>query len=105
MNKENCALNLVDEIILYHDARSQKHQICQCCNVKVKFTCYEVPERVYIYNSTLSLNSALHWGVGGQNHAPAALPSGKRSGFLCTRGCVGPTGVLDGWRKSCLHRD
>ena len=26
MNKENCALKLVDEIILYYDARSQKHQ-------------------------------------------------------------------------------
>ena len=27
MNKENCALELVDEIILYYDARSKKHQI------------------------------------------------------------------------------
>ena len=27
MNKENCALNLVDEIILYYDARSKKHRI------------------------------------------------------------------------------
>jgi len=27
MNKENCSLNLVDEIILYYDARSKKHQI------------------------------------------------------------------------------
>ena len=26
MNKENCALKLVDEIILYYDARSKKHQ-------------------------------------------------------------------------------
>ena len=26
MNKENCALKLVDEIILYYDARSEKHQ-------------------------------------------------------------------------------
>ena len=25
-NEENCALNLVDEIILYYDARSKKHQ-------------------------------------------------------------------------------
>ena len=29
MNKENCALKLVDEIILYYDARSKKHQIIQ----------------------------------------------------------------------------
>ena len=27
MNKENCALKLVDEIILYYDARQKKHQI------------------------------------------------------------------------------
>ena len=27
MNKENCPLKLVDEIILYYDARSKKHQI------------------------------------------------------------------------------
>jgi len=26
MNKENCALKLVDEIILFYDARSKKHQ-------------------------------------------------------------------------------
>ena len=33
MNKENCALKLVDEIILYYDARSKKHQITYpvCC--------------------------------------------------------------------------
>ena len=27
MNKKNCALKLVDEIILYYDVRSKKHQI------------------------------------------------------------------------------
>ena len=27
MNKENCALKLVDEIILYYDARSKKLKI------------------------------------------------------------------------------
>ena len=27
MNKENCALKLVNEISLYYDARSKKHQI------------------------------------------------------------------------------
>ena len=26
MNKENCVLKLVDEIILYYDARSKKHK-------------------------------------------------------------------------------
>ena len=29
MNKENCALKLVDEIILYYDARSKKHKKVQ----------------------------------------------------------------------------
>ena len=27
MNKENCVLKLVDEIIIYYDARLKKHQI------------------------------------------------------------------------------
>ena len=27
MNKENCALKLVNEIILYYDARSKKYQM------------------------------------------------------------------------------
>ena len=35
MNKENCGLKLVDEIILYYDARSKKYQ-------KIVF------ERVYV---------------------------------------------------------
>ena len=30
MNKENCALKPVDEIILYYDARSKKHQTETC---------------------------------------------------------------------------
>ena len=33
MNKENCALKLVDEIILYYDARSKKHQSRIKCRV------------------------------------------------------------------------
>ena len=31
MNKENCALKLVDEIILCYDARSKKHQSRYSC--------------------------------------------------------------------------
>ena len=31
MNKENCALKLVNEIILYYDALSKKHQISNYC--------------------------------------------------------------------------
>ena len=33
----NCALKLVEEIILYYDARSKKHQITRC-NIYVFFT-------------------------------------------------------------------
>jgi len=38
--------------------------------------CYENPEEEYVYNSTLSLTSALD-GVGGKLNAPAALPPGE----------------------------
>jgi hypothetical protein len=37
--------------------------------------------------------------VGGQSHAPAALPPGKINGTNCTRGSVGPTVGIDGVRK------
>ena len=37
MNKENCALKLVDEIILYYDARSKKHETHSwCCCVGIR---------------------------------------------------------------------
>ena len=39
-------------------------------------TSHECPEGEYRYGSTLSLTSALD-GVGGQRHAPAALPPYK----------------------------
>jgi hypothetical protein len=39
-------------------------------------TGHEGPEGEYMYNSTLSLTSALY-GVVGQRHALAALPTGK----------------------------
>ena len=38
--------------------------------------------------------------VGGQLHAPAALPPGKRLGTHCTGGWVGPRTGLDGCEKS-----
>ena len=38
--------------------------------------------------------------VGGQRHAPAALPSGKRPGTHCIRSKVGPRAGLDGCGKS-----
>jgi hypothetical protein len=55
-------------------------------------------------SSTLSLTSALD-GVGGQRHAPAALPLGKRPGAHCIGGWVGPRSGLDGCGKSRLQRD
>jgi hypothetical protein len=39
-------------------------------------------------------------GVGGQNHAPAALTPGKRPGTHCIGGWVGPRAGLDGCWKS-----
>ena len=47
MNKENCALKLVDEIILYYDARSKKHKkvanlVCAvllCCGFVIIMSC------------------------------------------------------------------
>jgi hypothetical protein len=44
-------------------------------------------------------------GVGGQLHAPAALPPGKRPGTHCIGGWVGPRSGLDGCKKSCSYRD
>ena len=39
-------------------------------------------------------------GMGGQRHAPAALPRGKRTGIYCTGSWVGPRASLDRWGKS-----
>ena len=38
-------------------------------------------------------------GLGGQSHAPAALPAGKRPGAVCIGAWVGPRAKLDGYRK------
>jgi hypothetical protein len=43
--------------------------------------------------------------VGGQRHAPAALPLGKTPGTHCIVGWVGPRAGLDWCGKSCPHRD
>ena len=39
-------------------------------------------------------------GMGGQRHAPAALPPRERPGTHCIGGCVGPRAGLYGCRKS-----
>jgi len=56
-----------------------------------------------MYSSTLPFTSALD-GVGGQRHAPAALPSGKETGTLCIGGWVVPRAGMDGYGKSRPHR-
>jgi hypothetical protein len=43
-------------------------------------------------------------GVGGQRHAPAALPPGQRHGTHFKGGWVSPTAGLDGCGKSRPHR-
>jgi hypothetical protein len=43
--------------------------------------------------------------LGGQRHAPAALPPGKRPSTHRTVGWVGPSTGLDGCGKSLPHRD
>ena len=48
MNKENCGLKLVDEIILYYDARSKKHQITDGEYLKNVFCMF-----MHIYSSLL----------------------------------------------------
>jgi hypothetical protein len=44
-------------------------------------------------------------GVGGQLHAPAALPPEKIPWTHCIGGWVGPRAGLDGCEKSRPHRD
>jgi hypothetical protein len=58
------------------------------CEVHPK-TCLDGTEREYRYSFTLSLTSMLD-GVGGQGHAPAALPPGMIRCFGCA---PGPEGV------------
>ena len=64
-------------------------------------TGHEGPEGEYSYSSSLSLISALD-GMGGQRHAPAVLPPGKRPGTHCIEGWIGPRAGLDGCGKSRL---
>jgi hypothetical protein len=50
-----------------------------------------------MYSSTLSLTSALDW-VGGQRHAPAALPPGK-TGYALYKRLGGPQSQFGRVRK------
>ena len=79
---------------------SQQHPTCPSPEGKGKVhprTGHEGPEMEYRYNSTLSLTSALD-GVGGQRHAPAALPSGKTR-YPLYRRLGGPQGRSGRVRK------
>jgi hypothetical protein len=66
-------------------------------------TGHEGPEGEWKYSSTLSLTSALD-GVGGQLHAPASLPPGKRPGTHFVGGWVGIRAGLEGCGKSRPRR-
>ena len=63
-------------------------------------TGHEGPEGEWSYSSTLCLTSALD-RVGGQGHAPAALPPRKTR----YQSWVGPRPGTDGCGKSHPHRD
>jgi hypothetical protein len=52
-----------------------------------------------MYSSTVFLTSVLDGGVGGQHHAPAALPPGKTLYPLYRRGSWGSTAGLHGQGK------
>ena len=49
MNKENCALKLVDEIILYYDARSKEHETTNSCLWKYFLTTLKIIRDVLIF--------------------------------------------------------
>jgi hypothetical protein len=67
-------------------------------------TGHENTDEEEVYGGTFSLASALH-AVGGQRHAPAAVPPGKRPG-TCYTGCyVGLGTGMDGCLKSQPHRN
>ena len=53
VNKENCALKLVDEIILYYDARSKKHKKIYILYIKY-FTYFKTNS--FTHNSVLFVN-------------------------------------------------
>jgi hypothetical protein len=61
-------------------------------------TCHERPKEEQRYSSTLSLTSALDWGVGSQRHATAALLPGKTR-YPLVRRLGGPQGQSGQMRK------
>ena len=66
-------------------------------------TGHEGPEGEYRYSSTLSLTSALD-GVGGQRHAPAALPREDQVTIVQEAGWTSEPVGMDA-ENIFLHRD
>jgi len=81
------SLQILSEIFIilrriYTDIVPTLHE--SSCIVSLPYNRYEGPKAEQSYSCTLSLTSALD-GVGGQRHAPAALPLGKIWYPLCRR--------------------
>ena len=62
----NCALKLVEEIILYYDARSKKHQTNRSASHRISFACslliYGVPDiKIYHEITSFNLNFKFHF--------------------------------------------
>ena len=77
-------------------------------NVRVKFTLeQDTKAQRGSRGIALFFNLGARWGlgIGGQHHAPAALPPGKRPGTYCKGGWVGPRAGLDRCGKFGFHRD
>ena len=53
MNKENCALKLVDEIILCYDAQSKKHQISAIVSLTILLSKGKTEEISQYHNRSL----------------------------------------------------
>ena len=94
---ENCDYRFPDETLLGIIGKGKGKVLPR--------TGHESPEGEHMYSSTLPSISVLE-GVGGQHHAPAALPPRERPGTHCIGGWVGPRTGLGGCGKnSPPHRD
>ena len=83
----------------------QRHSLAK--GWKVNFTAVETIKQQTGNKATaiLFLQPRRYVGLGGQHHAPAALPPGKKFGTDFTGFCVGRMDGLDGCGKPRLYRD